>query len=71
MHFEIVLAPGESSWAIKQLTRILKKGRFPYEYIVSLTLIRRTMYKYDILVCQVSSEPLGGTELKTETGVNA
>ena len=34
MHFEIVLAQGESSQAIKQLTWILKKGRFPSKYIV-------------------------------------
>ena len=59
MHFEIILAPGEASRAIKQLTRILKKGRFPYKYIVSLTQIKRTMYEYYILVHQVSSQPLG------------
>ena len=29
MHFEITLAQGELSWAIKWLTWILKKGRFP------------------------------------------
>ena len=28
------------------------------------------MYEYNILVCQVDSEPLGGTDLKTESGVN-
>ena len=28
------------------------------------------MYEYNILVCQVSSEPLGGTDLKTESRVN-
>ena len=28
------------------------------------------MYESNILVCQVSSEPLGGTDLKTESGVN-
>ena len=28
------------------------------------------MYEYNILVCQVGSEPLGGTDLKTESRVN-
>ena len=28
------------------------------------------MSQYNILVCQVGSEPLGGTDLKTEFGVN-
>ena len=37
MHFEIALTQGESSRAIEQLTLILKKGRFPSKYIVSLT----------------------------------
>ena len=37
MHFEITLAHGESSQAIKLLTWVLKKGRFPSRYIVSLT----------------------------------
>ena len=32
---------------------------------------RKTMYEYNILVCQVSSEPLDGTDLETEPGVNA
>ena len=39
--------------------------------IVSFTGIRRTMYEDNILVCQVSSEPLRGTHLKTEFRVNA
>ena len=39
--------------------------------IVSFTQIRETMSKYKILVCQVCSEPLGGTDLKTESRVNA
>ena len=39
--------------------------------IVPFTWIRRTIYEDNILVCQVSSEPLGGTDLKTESGVNA
>ena len=25
---------------------------------------------YNILLCQVGSEPLGGTDLKTESGIN-
>ena len=28
------------------------------------------MYEYNILVCQVGSEPLGGTDLNTESRVN-
>ena len=28
------------------------------------------MYESNILVCQVSSEPLGGTDLKTESEVS-
>ena len=32
MHFEITLAQGELSQAIKWLTWILKKGRFPSKY---------------------------------------
>ena len=31
----------------------------------------RTMNEYNILVCQVGSETLGRTDLKTECGVNA
>ena len=38
--------------------------------IVSFTLIRGTISEYNILVCQIGSEPLGGTNLKTESGVN-
>ena len=38
--------------------------------IVSFTSIRGTIYEYNILVCQVDFEPLGGTDLKTESGVN-
>ena len=33
--------------------------------------IKVTISEYNILVCQVGSEPLGGTDLKTEFGVNA
>ena len=29
------------------------------------------MTEYNIMVCQVGSEPLGITDLKTESGVNA
>ena len=29
------------------------------------------MSEYNIMVCQVGSEPLGGTYLKTASGVNA
>ena len=39
--------------------------------IVSFTWIRRTTSEYNILVCQVGSEPLGRTDLRTESGVNA
>ena len=39
--------------------------------IVSFTKIRGTMFEYNIMVCQVGSEPLGRTDLKTEFGVNA
>ena len=39
--------------------------------IVSFTYIREKISEYDTLVCQVGSEPLGGTDLKTESGVNA
>ena len=42
MHFEIMLAQGELSRAIKSLTRILKKGRFPSKGVVSLTQLKRT-----------------------------
>ena len=39
--------------------------------IVSFTKIRGTISEYNIFVCQVVSEPLGGTDLKTDFGVNA
>ena len=39
--------------------------------IVSFTWIRGAISEYNILVCQVGSEPLGGTHLKTESGENA
>ena len=38
--------------------------------IISFTSIRGTISEYNILVCQVGSEPLGGIDLKTESGVN-
>ena len=38
--------------------------------IVSFTWIRGTTSEYNILVCQVGSEPRGGKNLKTEFGVN-
>ena len=39
--------------------------------IVLFPQIRRTISEYNILVFQVGSEPLGGTNLKTESGVSA
>ena len=39
--------------------------------IVSFTYIRETMSEYSIQVCQVGSEPLGRTDLKAESWVNA
>ena len=39
--------------------------------IVSFTYSRGTVSEYNILVCQVGSEPRGRTDLKTEFGVNA
>ena len=38
--------------------------------IVSFIQIRGTISEYNILVCEVGSKPLGGTDLKTESGVN-
>ena len=38
--------------------------------IVSFTQMRGIMSEYNIRVCQVGSEPLGGTDLKAESGVN-
>ena len=48
----------------------LEEGQIAIQ-IVSSTQIRGTISEYNILVCQVGSEPLGGTDLKTEFGVNA
>ena len=39
--------------------------------IVLFTYIRETISEYNILVCQVGSEPRGRTNVKTEFGVNA
>ena len=39
--------------------------------MVSSTQIRGTISEYNILVYQVGPEPKGGTDLKTEFGVNA
>ena len=39
--------------------------------IVSFTQIRGTISEYNIMVCQVGSEPTRRTDLKTESGVNA
>ena len=47
----------EPTWQISMLYSIV-----PLIYVISV---------YNILVCQVGSEPLGGTNLKTESGVNA
>ena len=40
-------------------------------HIVLFTWIRGTVSEYNTLVCEVGSEPLGRTNLKTEFGVNA
>ena len=48
----------------------LEEGQITIQ-IVSFTYIRGTVPEYNILVCQVGSEPRGGTELITEIGVNA
>ena len=37
----------------------------------SFTQIRGTITKYNILACQVGSEPRGRTDVKTEFGVKA
>ena len=39
--------------------------------IISFTWIRGTISEYNVLVCQVGSEPRGGTDLRTEFGVHA
>ena len=38
---------------------------------IQIVSFRGTISEYNILVCQVGSEPKGGTDLKTEFGVNA
>ena len=65
MYFGIILAPDKSSGAME-----LIGGQITIQ-IISATQISRTISEYNILVCQVGSEPLGGTDLKTESGVNA
>ena len=39
--------------------------------IDSFTEIREILSEYDILICQVGSEPLGRTDLRTVFGVKA
>ena len=45
----------------------LEEGQITIQ-IVSFTEIRETISEYNILACQVGSEPRGGTNLKTEFG---
>ena len=47
----------------------LEEGKITIQ-TVSFTYIRGTISEYNILVCQVGSEPKGGIDLKTEFGVN-
>ena len=54
----------------KMINLNLEEGQITIQ-IVSFTYIRGTISEYNILVCQVGSEPRGGTELMTEFGVNA
>ena len=46
----------------------LEEGQITIQ-IISFTQIRGTISEYNILVCQVGSEPLGRTDLKTEFAV--
>ena len=48
----------------------LEERHIPTQIYSFINIDKRTMYEYNILVCQVSSEPLGGTDLETESGVN-
>ena len=48
----------------------LVEGKITIQMVL-FTQIRGTMSEYNILVCQVCSEPLGTTNLKTEFRVNA
>ena len=62
-----------SKWFIlghKRISLNLEEGQSTIQ-IVSFTQIRGTIWEYNILVYQVGSEPKGGTDLKTEFGVNA
>ena len=54
----------------KMINLNLEEGQITIQ-IVSFTKIRGTISEYNILVCQVGSEPRGRTNLKTEFGVNA
>ena len=54
----------------KMINLNLVEGQITIQ-IVSFTQIRETISEYNILICQVGSEPRGGTDLKTEFGVNA
>ena len=65
MYFGIILAPDKSSGAME-----LIGGQITIQ-IISATQISRTISEYNILVCQAGSEPLGRTDLKTESGINA
>ena len=49
-HFEIALSQSKSSLIIKQLTWILKKGRFPSKYIVPLHSLRKHFHKKKAMV---------------------
>ena len=70
MYVGIILTPEESCRAITTIDLNLVGGKITIQ-IVSFTQIRGTMSEYNIMVCQVGSEPLGRTDLKTESGVNA
>ena len=54
----------------KMINLNLEEGQITIQ-IVSFTYIKGTISEYNLLVCQVGSEPRGGTELMTEFGVNA
>ena len=69
MYFGIILAPDESSPGHKTIDLNLVERQITKQ-IVLFTKIRGTISEYNILICQVGSEPLGGTDLKTESGVN-
>ena len=62
MHFGIILAPDESI-GHKMINLNLVEGQITIQ-IVSFIQIRGTISEYNIPVCQVGSEPLGGTRLE-------